>query len=63
MAGYRSNLLIIRERALAHNNMPFWCAKTKNALFCAPFYTENDRFTKTGSGQTQDKLRKERAFF
>ena len=63
MAGYRSNLVVIRERALAHNNMPFWCAETKIALFCAPFYTENDRFTKAGSGQTQDKLEKERAFF
>eukprot|EP01046_Picozoa_sp_COSAG06_P029381 COSAG06_NODE_2720_length_6389_cov_2.944833_2_plen_101_part_00 len=28
--------------------------------FSAPFYTENDHFTKTGSGQTgQGKLRKE----
>jgi hypothetical protein len=29
-----------------------------NASF-APFYTENDQFTKTGSGQAQDKLKKD----
>jgi hypothetical protein len=29
-----------------------------NASF-APFYTENDHFTKTGSGQAQDKLKKD----
>jgi hypothetical protein len=26
--------------------------------FSAPFYTENDHFTKTGSGQTWGKLKK-----
>ena len=30
--------------------------------FVAPFYTKTDHFTKTGSGQTQEKLRKERRF-
>jgi hypothetical protein len=28
----------------------------------APFYTKNDRFTKTGSGQTQGKLKKRVVF-
>jgi hypothetical protein len=33
-------------------------------IFFAPFYTKNDLFAKTGSGQTQEKLRKaSRVFF
>ena len=35
---------------------------TENAIF-APLYTKQDHFTKTGSGQTQQKLRKRGAFF
>jgi hypothetical protein len=30
--------------------------------FVAPFYTKNDHFTKTGSGQTQGNLKKEYRF-
>jgi hypothetical protein len=33
----------------------------KNATF-EPFYTKHCHFTKTGSGQTQGKLRKKRRF-
>ena len=36
-----------------------WCGKR---LFSAPFYTKNDRFAKTGSGQTYGKVEKRGAF-
>jgi hypothetical protein len=36
-------------------------AGAKNAVF-APLYTKNDQFTKTGSGQLSEKLRKRSAF-
>jgi len=32
--------------------------QVKNGLFIAPFLNEHDDFTKTGSGQTQGKLKK-----
>jgi hypothetical protein len=34
----------------------------KRRLFAMPFYTQNGYFTKTGSGQTSEKLRKDGAF-
>eukprot|EP01046_Picozoa_sp_COSAG06_P045601 COSAG06_NODE_6329_length_2981_cov_26.469119_5_plen_199_part_00 len=38
-------------------------AGTKAHLFAMPFCTKHDRFTKTGSGQTQGTLREERCVF
>ena len=36
-----------------------WCGKR---LFSAPFYTKNDRFAKTGSGQTPENAETVRCF-
>jgi hypothetical protein len=35
---------------------------TRNASFAMPFYTKNYHFAKTGSGQTQGKLKKKMRF-
>jgi hypothetical protein len=42
---------------------PTMPAGNENASFAMPFDTKTDNFTKTGSGQTQEKVRKERCVF
>ena len=44
-----------------HRNAAVFIDSAKHASF-APFYTQNDHYSKTGSGQTQGKLKKESRF-
>jgi hypothetical protein len=44
-----------------HRNAAVFIDSAKHASF-APFYTQNDHYSKTGSGQTQGKLKKRAVF-
>jgi hypothetical protein len=57
-AGYRDAKPASPTRRMAYERME----KVRKRRLFAPFYTQRDHFTKTGSGQTQEKLRKERRF-